>query len=155
MILGKPMGPTRISFYKAKPVPKREQKPSYCSIPTGKKATKYFSGTDPWMVPERRVSLELWNRITAVRRIAAIIRIDPIIISNTIFFLRFADFFFDGLFADWVVLDHIHHSQQQVESTLSQIENLLSQLKATQSNTEGEIARLSAARDELVRNAQL
>ena len=47
------------------------------------------------------------------------------------------------------------HSQQQVESTLSQIEALLSQLKATQSNTEAEIARLSAARDELVRNAQL
>ena len=70
-------------------------------------------------------------------------------------FLRFADFFFDGLFADWAVLDHIHHSQQQVESTLSQIEALLSQLKATQSNTEAEITRLSAALDELVRNAQL
>ena len=70
-------------------------------------------------------------------------------------FLRFADFFFDGLFADWAVLDHIHHSQQQVESTLSQIEALLSQLKATQSNTEAEITRLSAALDALVRNAQL
>lgn len=70
-------------------------------------------------------------------------------------FLRFADFFFDGLFADWAVLDHIHQSQQQVESTLAQIETLLSQLKATQSNTEGEIARLSAALDNLVRNAQL
>ena len=44
---------------------------------------------------------------------------------------------------------------QQVESTLSQIEALLSQLKATQSNAEGEITRLSAARDALVRNAQL
>lgn len=70
-------------------------------------------------------------------------------------FLRFADFFFDGLFADWAVLDHIHQSQQQVESTLAQIEALLSQLKATQNSTEAEITRLSATLDTLVRNAQL
>lgn len=70
-------------------------------------------------------------------------------------FLGFADYFFDGLFADWAVLDHIHQSQQQVQTTYEQIEALLSQLKAAQSNTEAEIARLSATLDDLVRNAQL
>jgi len=28
-------------------------------------------------------------------------------------FLRFADYFFDGLFADWAVLDRINQSQEQ------------------------------------------
>lgn len=70
-------------------------------------------------------------------------------------FLRFADYFFDGLFADWAVLDHIHQSQQQVQSTYEQIEKLLSQLKAMQASTEAEITRLTATLDDLVRNAQL
>jgi len=29
-------------------------------------------------------------------------------------FLKFADFFFDGLFADWAVLDHINQAQSRV-----------------------------------------
>ena len=28
-------------------------------------------------------------------------------------FLKFADFFFDGLFADWAVLDHINQAQSR------------------------------------------
>jgi len=32
-------------------------------------------------------------------------------------FLKFADFFFDGLFADWAVLDHINQAQSRVENT--------------------------------------
>ena len=43
--------------------------------------------------------------------------------------LRFADYFFDGLFADWAVLDHIGHSQEQVERTKNQIEQVLSRLE--------------------------
>ena len=31
-------------------------------------------------------------------------------------FLKFADFFFDGLFADWAVLDHINQAQSRVET---------------------------------------
>ena len=44
------------------------------------------------------------------------------------------------------------------DTQLQQLQEKLArkgQLKATQSNTEGEIARLSTALDELVRNAQL
>ena len=36
-------------------------------------------------------------------------------------FLKFADFFFDGLFADWAVLDHINQAQSRVENTKGQI----------------------------------
>lgn len=67
-------------------------------------------------------------------------------------FLRFADFFFDGLFADWAVLDHIRQSTQQVQTTYEQIEALLQQLKAMQTATDGEITRLRAALEDLIRN---
>lgn len=45
-------------------------------------------------------------------------------------FLRFADYFFDGLFADWAVLDKINQSQTQVQNTKSQIEHVISHLTA-------------------------
>ena len=40
-------------------------------------------------------------------------------------FLRFADFFFDGIFADWAVMNRIHDAQQQVEGTRDQISRVL------------------------------
>ena len=36
-------------------------------------------------------------------------------------FLRFADYFFDGLFADWAVMDKISQSQSQVQSTKTKL----------------------------------
>ena len=47
-------------------------------------------------------------------------------------FLKFADFFFDGLFADWAVLDHIKQAQEQVENTKQQIEQVLAMLNTVQ-----------------------
>ncbi len=43
-------------------------------------------------------------------------------------FLRFADYFFDGLLADWAVLDHIQGAQAQLEQTQEQIRSVLEQL---------------------------
>lgn len=43
-------------------------------------------------------------------------------------FLRFADLFFDGLFADLAALDHIRDAQTQVESTAKQIDVSLGRL---------------------------
>ncbi|MCI1965389.1 MAG: hypothetical protein LKJ17_04555 [Oscillospiraceae bacterium] len=45
-------------------------------------------------------------------------------------FLRFADYFFDGLFTDWAVLDKINQSQAQVQETKRQIEHVISRLTA-------------------------
>jgi len=53
-------------------------------------------------------------------------------------FLRFADFFFDGLFADWAVLDSIHSSQSQVASTRSQIEQTQHRLGEMKHNLDAE-----------------
>ena len=70
-------------------------------------------------------------------------------------FLRFADYFFDGLFADWAVMDKISQSQSQVQSTKSQIESVLSRLNSMMSAVEQEQTQVKKKLDTLVLNAQL
>ena len=65
-------------------------------------------------------------------------------------FLRFADYFFDGIFADWAVLDRIERAQHQVLDTRSQISETLRQLAAMQSDMEGEYAGLKDELDSLI-----
>ena len=43
-------------------------------------------------------------------------------------FLRFADYFFDGLFADWAVMDRIDRSQEQAGQTRRQIQLVIDRL---------------------------
>jgi len=68
-------------------------------------------------------------------------------------FLYFADYFFDGLFSDWAVRDQIHRSQEQVEGTRRQINQVLSQLDSMRQQTEEERTRLKETLDDLVLNA--
>ncbi len=70
-------------------------------------------------------------------------------------FLRFADFFFDGLFADWTVLDQINRSQSQVRTTRAQIEQVLDRLDALLQAAEAEQERMRNRRDERIVNASL
>ena len=70
-------------------------------------------------------------------------------------FLRFADYFFDGLFTDWTVLGKIHQSQKQVRSTRNQIEAVLSRLTGMQRAVEQEQVQLQNKLDTLVRDAKL
>ncbi len=51
-------------------------------------------------------------------------------------FLRFADYFFDGLFADWTVLGKIKDSKSQMEGTRQQILHLLNCLQTMKSDAE-------------------
>ena len=55
-------------------------------------------------------------------------------------FLKFADFFFDGLFADWAVLDHINQAQSRVENTKGQIKRVLALLKKMREDVDTQIA---------------
>jgi len=55
-------------------------------------------------------------------------------------FLKFADFFFDGLFADWAVLDHINQAQSRVENTKGQIKRVLALLKKMREDVDVQIA---------------
>lgn len=68
-------------------------------------------------------------------------------------FLRFADYFFDGLFADWAVMDKISQSQSQVHSTKNQIDSVLSRLNSMMSAAEREQAQIKSKLDALVLEA--
>ena len=43
-------------------------------------------------------------------------------------FLTFADFFFDGVVADWLVQDRINETKRQVEDAIRHVETILVQL---------------------------
>ena len=45
-------------------------------------------------------------------------------------FLRFADFFFDGFIADWMVQSKIRKGQQQVRQAIRRVEDIRRQLWA-------------------------
>ena len=68
-------------------------------------------------------------------------------------FLRFADYFFDGLFADWAVMDKISQSQSQVQSTKNQIDSVLSRLNSMMCAAEREQAQTKSKLDALVLEA--
>ena len=70
-------------------------------------------------------------------------------------FLRFADYFFDGLFADWAVLDKISRSKEQVQSTRRQIESVLTRLDGMQRAVEQEQIQLETKLDTLVRETKI
>ena len=65
-------------------------------------------------------------------------------------FLRFADYFFDGLFADWAVGDKISQSRSSVSSTKSQINRMLDKLSNMESSVERNITELKAELEELI-----
>lgn len=70
-------------------------------------------------------------------------------------FLRFADYFFDGLFVDWAVLDRISASKGQVQSTQGQIESVLSRLHTMILDVEQQLAQIDRQLDELVLSTRL
>lgn len=68
-------------------------------------------------------------------------------------FLRFADYFFDGLFADWAVLDKIEESQSEVKNVINQIQAVLDKLAKMLDATEKEQCSVQSQLDEIVLQA--
>lgn len=68
-------------------------------------------------------------------------------------FLRFADYFFDGLFVDWAVMDRINRSQAAVEETRGRITAVLDRLNAMSDGAERESAETRERLDALVRDS--
>lgn len=54
-------------------------------------------------------------------------------------FLQFADYFFDGLFADWAVGDRINESRSAVQSVKRQIERAMEQLSGMEQSADQKI----------------
>ena len=68
-------------------------------------------------------------------------------------FLRFADYFFDGLFADWAVGDKISESQSSVQKVKGQISSALSKLESMEKDADAQIHSLEAKIEEMLVNA--
>ena len=68
-------------------------------------------------------------------------------------FLRFADYFFDGLFADWAVGDKISESQSSVQKVKGQISSALSKLERMEKDADAQIHSLEAKIEEMLVNA--
>lgn len=64
-------------------------------------------------------------------------------------FLLFADFFFDGLFADWAVLDHIQSSKGQISHVRRQIQDTLERLEQTAEELDGKSREIRKELDAL------
>lgn len=67
-------------------------------------------------------------------------------------FLYFADFFFDGLFADCAVLDHIQNSQRQVEDTYRQVEQVQNKLNIMRNDIQSKIQLTQVALKQMIFN---
>ncbi len=65
-------------------------------------------------------------------------------------FLRFADYFFDGLFTDWAVADRISESLHAVQKTKGQIERLVERLTRMKQDAERLEKRLRDRADAIV-----
>lgn len=65
-------------------------------------------------------------------------------------FLRFADYFFDGLIADWSVMNRIHDSQESVSQVKRQVDGALFKLSALKSARITEKAALEKQIEALV-----
>ena len=65
-------------------------------------------------------------------------------------FLRFADYFFDGLFADWAVGSRISESISSVSATKSKISDTIRKLETMEASTDREIGRLKQELDQII-----
>ena len=65
-------------------------------------------------------------------------------------FLQFADYFFDNLFTDWMVMDKIRNSQQQVENTADQIRSVMERLLEMKEQVQIQKKSIQEKLDELV-----
>lgn len=92
----------------------------------------------------------LQGQLRSFKTELADVKIDSQMQVNVDGFLRFADYFFDGLFADWAVMDKISKAQGQVNDTKRQIQTILSQLNSMERGVEAEQQELKQKRDSLV-----
>lgn len=96
---------------------------------------------------------DLQTRLRRFKTELADIKITAGIQVNVDGFLRFADFFFDGLFADWAVGDRISQSISSVTETRNQIVRTLDKLSTMESDADQRIKAEQKKLDNLIVNA--
>lgn len=78
------------------------------------------------------------------------VQIDAQMQVNIDGFLRFADYFFDGIFADWAVMQRIAGAKERVRSVRSQIRSVLKQLEDMERELDREADAVGRRRNELI-----
>jgi peptidoglycan hydrolase CwlO-like protein len=68
-------------------------------------------------------------------------------------FLQFADFFWDGIFADFAVRDRIDQSQGRMQNLREQVQQIQTGLEQELAETERGLKKLREERNEWIRNA--
>lgn len=68
-------------------------------------------------------------------------------------FSRFADFFLDGLIADWVVQSKIQNASSACSGAISQVSSAVNRCRSRKAEAKAEFDRLSAERAEFIENA--
>ncbi len=68
-------------------------------------------------------------------------------------FLTFADYFFDGLFADWSVQNRINDAEDRVYETLSRVNELINMLERDMRNTQSEFKKLDEEKVRIIENS--
>ncbi|NLO09928.1 MAG: hypothetical protein GX129_08715 [Clostridiales bacterium] len=68
-------------------------------------------------------------------------------------FVKFADFFFDGLIVDWVVQSRINDSQNSANKVRSDVVSVLSKLSKMQNNDKGQLSNLERELSQIILNA--
>ncbi len=96
---------------------------------------------------------DLQSKLRRFQTELADIRITANMQVNIDGFLRFADYFFDGLFADWAVGNRITQSVSSVSSTKTQISRTLDRLQDMEKAADREITDLKLQLDELILKA--
>lgn len=69
-------------------------------------------------------------------------------------FLRFADYFFDNLFTDWAVRDHIDQSIEQVKDTRRQIQRVLDKLDRMDSSIKAQLEDETEKQEQIALHAK-
>lgn len=96
---------------------------------------------------------ELQSKLRRFKTELADIQIHADMQVNIDGFLRFADYVFDGLFADWAVGSRISQSYDSVAGTKHKITRTLDKLQEMQTAVDGELERLKTQLDERIADA--
>lgn len=81
------------------------------------------------------------------------VRIDSDIYIETGGFAKFADFFFDGLIADWFMQSRIQNSRESVSQVRSQVQSVMSKLSRLEVQKSSSIGKLEMEINELIAKA--
>jgi myosin heavy subunit len=93
---------------------------------------------------------EAQSSLVRFRTELADVKIDSTINIDIGGFSKFADFFFDGLIADWCMQSRIHDSQDSVESVKNQVENVLYKLGNMEAGLVSYVGKLNNDLDKLI-----